>query len=167
VVGDGKAVSLPPPTPTTYFWDLSISNETTVTTKNSTYSIRRFKERWGGRFFLLATVLPVALVLVIFVALLLRTKPILDVKSVGELLLGQIWLPFQGEFGFFPFIMGTLWVTGVAGAGGAAVLVQRHLPQNTPARHRRADEALDLWPASPRWCTAFGAWWRWCRWCKK
>ena len=89
-----------------------MSKETTP--KNTSYSIRRLKERWGGRFFFGATVLPVALVVIIFVALLLRTRPILEVKPVWDLLTGQTWLPMQGEFGFFPFIMGTLWVTGVA-----------------------------------------------------
>jgi phosphate transport system permease protein len=31
-----------------------------------------------------------------------------------ELLFSSSWRPFKGEFGFFPFIMGTFWVTGVA-----------------------------------------------------
>jgi phosphate transport system permease protein len=30
------------------------------------------------------------------------------------LLSGESWKPLKGEFGFFPFIMGTLWVTGIA-----------------------------------------------------
>jgi len=85
-----------------------------TTQKDVCYNMRCHKERWGGRLFFFATVMPVALVLIIFVALLLRTRPILEAKSISELLLGQVWLPFQGEFGFFPFIMGTLWVTAVA-----------------------------------------------------
>jgi len=54
------------------------------------------------------------LVVLIFIALLLRTLPILQVKSIFELLTGQVWQPFQGQFGFYPFIMGTVWVTLVA-----------------------------------------------------
>jgi phosphate transport system permease protein len=32
-------------------------------------------------------------------------------KPIGDLLFGETWLPLQGQFGFAPFIVGTLWVT--------------------------------------------------------
>jgi phosphate transport system permease protein len=38
----------------------------------------------------------------------------LDQHSLWDLLTGENWKPLKGEFGFFPFIMGTLWVTGIA-----------------------------------------------------
>jgi phosphate transport system permease protein len=43
-----------------------------------------------------------------------RSRPILTIKSLTELLFSTSWHPLRGEFGFFPFIMDTLWVTGVA-----------------------------------------------------
>jgi len=48
------------------------------------------------------------------VALALRARPILEGRSLWELLLGRTWRPMQGLFGFYPFIAGTLWVTIVA-----------------------------------------------------
>lgn len=43
-----------------------------------------------------------------------RSRSILATKSLTELLFSTSWHPLKGEFGFFPFIMGTIWVTGVA-----------------------------------------------------
>ena len=75
---------------------------------------RKLKDIIAGRLMLAAAVLSSTLVIIIAVALYLRAKPILDVKSIAELLLGSTWMPFQGEFGFFPFILGTLYVTLIA-----------------------------------------------------
>ncbi len=76
--------------------------------------IRRYMDRWGGRFFLLSTGLPLVLVIIMIVILFVRTTPILFTKSLGDLLLGMTWKPFQGNFGFYPFLIGTLWVTVLA-----------------------------------------------------
>jgi phosphate transport system permease protein len=46
--------------------------------------------------------------------LLVRTRPILQIKPLFELLGGMTWKPLQGKFGFYPFIAGTVWVTTVA-----------------------------------------------------
>jgi phosphate transport system permease protein len=75
---------------------------------------RRLKDIIAGRLMMAAAVLSSVLLLIIAIALYLRAKPILDAKSLGDLLLGTTWMPFQGEFGFFPFIMGTLYVTLLA-----------------------------------------------------
>lgn len=77
-------------------------------------SLRRGLDRWGGRFFLFTTGLPFILVVVMIVILFGRTMPILNSKPLGDLLLGQVWKPFQGQFGFYPFLIGTLWVTVLA-----------------------------------------------------
>jgi len=75
---------------------------------------RRIKDLIAGRFMQAAAILSCILVLVIAIALFIRSWPILEVKSLGDLLLGSTWMPFQGEFGFFPFIIGTLYVTLIA-----------------------------------------------------
>jgi len=54
------------------------------------------------------------LVPLMVVALVVRTWPILSIKPLKELLLSTAWYPLRGVFGFFPFIMGTLWVTTTA-----------------------------------------------------
>lgn len=75
---------------------------------------RRAQDEWGRRLFTLIAAIPPILVVAIVVALLARSWPILTTQPVEELLAGQTWKPFKGEFGFYPFILGTLWVTGVA-----------------------------------------------------
>ncbi len=72
---------------------------------------RRASDRVAGRFFWLIALSPIALVLVILSTLAARARSILDVKPLGELLTGEVWKPLAGQFGFAPFIIGTLWVT--------------------------------------------------------
>jgi phosphate transport system permease protein len=59
-------------------------------------------------------ILPGLVLALITVGLLLRSRPILDVKPLPDLLFSTSWHPLRGEFGFLPFIAGTLWVTIVA-----------------------------------------------------
>jgi phosphate transport system permease protein len=75
---------------------------------------RKIKDLIAGRFMQAAAILSCILVLVIAIVLFIRSWPILEAKSLGNLLLGSTWMPFQGEFGFFPFIIGTLYVTLIA-----------------------------------------------------
>lgn len=60
------------------------------------------------------TVAALFLVLVIGMGLVVKSLPILEDRSLWSLLTGSVWKPLLGEFGFFPFIMGTVWVTGLA-----------------------------------------------------
>ncbi len=77
-------------------------------------NLRRLKDRAAGVLFPAAALLSVALVLAIAAALYLRSRPILDAKPLPELLLGGEWFPSRGEFGFLPFLAGTLYVTLLA-----------------------------------------------------
>jgi phosphate transport system permease protein len=60
------------------------------------------------------TIAPIVLVVVMVLGLWLRSRPILELVPLRDLLFSSSWKPLKGEFGFYPFIMGTLWVTGVA-----------------------------------------------------
>lgn len=62
----------------------------------------------------LLTLAATLLVPLIAIALLFGAKSILVAEPLGELLFSQTWQPLNGLFGFFPFIMGTLWVTALA-----------------------------------------------------
>ncbi len=75
---------------------------------------RRIKDRVARIAFLFFTALPIGLVFLMIAALIGRTRPILTTAPPWQLLTGQTWRPFQGEFGFYPFIIGTLWVTVIA-----------------------------------------------------
>ncbi len=75
---------------------------------------RCYLDRAASVLFRASTVLPFALVAVMVTVLVVRARPILLSHSIGELLGGQTWRPARGEFGYAPFITGTLWVTGLA-----------------------------------------------------
>lgn len=75
---------------------------------------RRRMERTSSLLFKGLTVFPVILFLVILVVLIVRSYPILEQKSLFDLLFGKEWRPASGMFGFLPFIMGSIWVTALA-----------------------------------------------------
>ncbi len=60
---------------------------------------------------LLLTTVPGFLVFLMLFGLLQKSRAILAVKSFSQMLFSSSWHPLRGEFGFFPFLMGTLWVT--------------------------------------------------------
>jgi len=90
------------------------SPKKTVTLSNAALRRRVFKDQFAGKSFFILTSLPLLIVLLILITLALRTWPIFAKQSVLELLVGQIWKPFKGQFGYYPFILGTLWVTVLA-----------------------------------------------------
>ena len=101
----------------------------------------------------------VLLVPVIGVALLVRAWPVLTAVPLGELLLGTTWHPLKGTFGFFPFIMGTLWVTTVAMmlAVPPSLLTAIYLSEYAPARLRAVVNPLvDLLAGIPS--VVYGVW---------
>lgn len=60
------------------------------------------------------TLASILLVILIGLGLYLKSVPIFEQKSLWQLLSSSQWKPGSGEFGFLPFIVGTLWVTGLA-----------------------------------------------------
>jgi len=75
---------------------------------------RLLLDRLAGRFMLSLTVTSGLIVFLMILGLFLRARPILAEHSILEMLTSSTWRPMAGEFGFLPFIAGTLWVTGVA-----------------------------------------------------
>ena len=75
---------------------------------------RLIKDAIAGKVMLGLTIFSGLLVLLMAIGLYLRSKPILATKSLSELLFSTSWHPLRNEFGFLSFIMGSLWVTGVA-----------------------------------------------------
>jgi len=72
---------------------------------------RATREKLIKHFLLLPTVGISLVVILIAVSLYLRSNQILSLYSLNQLLFSSNWRPLAGEFGFFPFIMGTIWVT--------------------------------------------------------
>lgn len=77
-------------------------------------SKRLLKDALAGRLMLLLTISSGLIVFLMAIGLYQRSRPILAIKPLSELLFSTSWHPLRKEFGFFPFIMGSLWVTGVA-----------------------------------------------------
>jgi phosphate transport system permease protein len=76
--------------------------------------LRLLKDKVYSKLMLVFTVASVSLVVLICIGLYYKSVPILHKLSWGTLLFSSDWKPLKGLFGFFPFIMGTLWVTGIA-----------------------------------------------------
>lgn len=78
------------------------------------FKIRLLKEKIAGKTMLFLTIFSVFIAVLIGVGLWFRSLPLLETRSLWQLLSSSDWKPFKGNFGFLPFIMGTLWVTAIA-----------------------------------------------------
>ena len=75
---------------------------------------RIFKDRFAKETMLVLTIVSILFVIVMGIGLYMKSAPILGEKSLWDLLSSSQWRPMKGEFGFLPFIVGTLWVTFIA-----------------------------------------------------
>jgi phosphate transport system permease protein len=76
--------------------------------------IRFLKDKFISKLMLVFTLASVSLVIIIGIGLYYRSIPVLEHSSWLKLLGDSDWKPMKGLFGFYPFIMGTLWVTGIS-----------------------------------------------------
>jgi len=116
-------------------------------------------DRAAQRTFFIITLVPVALIIIVAAALVVRAYPILNSYSLSDLLLGETWRPNNGEFGFRPFILGTLWVTtvGVLLSVPPCLLVSIYLAEYAHNRTRTfAKPILDVLAAIPP--VVYGVW---------
>jgi phosphate transport system permease protein len=56
----------------------------------------------------------ITLAVLMGIGLLLKAWPVLTIKPLHDILFSRSWSPMRGDFGLFPFITGTLWVTMIA-----------------------------------------------------
>lgn len=77
-------------------------------------SIRIAKEKTVGGVMFILTAASLLLVVAMGIGLYFKSAPIFEEHSLWELLSASEWKPFRNQFGFFPFIMGTVWVTASA-----------------------------------------------------
>ncbi len=80
-------------------------------------------ERYSYRAMKGLTFVSVSLVFVIAFMLLLKSVPILRSVFIFDLLFDSSWFPLRGEFGFYPFIVGTVMVTATAMALACPVCI--------------------------------------------
>jgi phosphate transport system permease protein len=107
---------------------------------------RRTRDAFAGRLMFAVAALPTLVVIAMAFVLFQRSGPILAAQPLGDLLLGSAWRPMRGQFGFYPFIMGTLWI-----------LCSIDLAEYAPARIRAAIKPLiDLLAGIPS--VVYGLW---------
>lgn len=75
---------------------------------------RKLKDILTSKIMMFATVFSSIIVFLIILGLFHRSRPILEIKPLSELLFSSSWRPLKKEFGFYPFIIGTTWVTAIA-----------------------------------------------------
>ena len=122
-------------------------------------SSRTRQNNAAQRIFLTFTLLPVLLTLIVAAALLFRSWPILKAYPLTDLLLGTVWKPNDGQFGFLPFILGTFWVTavGIVLSVPACLLTSIYLAEYAHSKTRSvAKPVLDLLAAIPP--VVYGVW---------
>jgi len=120
---------------------------------------RKLADLLAARLMAAASIAVVSIVVLIAAGLVLKSLPILEAHPLNDLLLSPLWKPTKGEFGLYPFIMGTLWVTLLAGALAMplSILSALYLAEYAPARVRAAVKpVLDLLSGIPP--VVFGVW---------
>lgn len=80
-------------------------------------------DRYSYRVMKGLTLASVSLVFVIAFMLFLKSVPILRSVFIFDLLFDSSWFPLRGEFGFYPFIVGTVMVTVTAMALACPVCI--------------------------------------------
>ena len=121
--------------------------------------MRRLKDLLARRAMFLLTAVPGLLVFLMLSGLLLKSRAILAFHSFTGLLFGSGWHPLKGEFGFLPFLAGTLWVTLVAMviAVPVSLLTAVYLSEYAPRSIRELTKpVVDLLAGIPS--VVYGVW---------
>ncbi|MGE5775704.1 MAG: phosphate ABC transporter permease subunit PstC [Chloroflexota bacterium] len=120
---------------------------------------RTRRDHAARRTFFIITLLPVALIVIVTIALFIRAWPIMSEYSLSDLLFGREWQPSAGKFGFLPFIVGTVWVTavGLILSVPACLFVSIYLAEYAHVTTRTiAKPVLDVLAAIPP--VVYGVW---------
>ena len=76
-----------------------------------TYQTRKIKDNLVNLWIRLIVILVILLPLFIAFSLLYKSWLILGHTGLSDLLFSSVWRPLAGEFGFWPFIISSVWVT--------------------------------------------------------
>ncbi len=121
--------------------------------------LRQFKDRIGAGVMLALTLFSVLFLALMAWGLAVKSAPLLSHQPLGALLCSSAWNPPRGEFGFLPFLAGTLWVVGVAAlvAVPVSVLAAIFLSEYAGPRMKKIFQPLlDLLAGIPS--VVYGVW---------
>lgn len=77
-------------------------------------NIRLLKDLIFNKLSAILLLLSVLVVFFIVIGLIAKSLPLLESHSLWSILTQSVWSPLKGNFGFLPFIMGTIWVTSIS-----------------------------------------------------
>lgn len=75
---------------------------------------RKITEAVSSKWMLLCTTFCLLMPLAIGVGLVVKSTPLLDGRGLGDVIFSSEWSPMEGKFGFWSFIISSLWVTVIA-----------------------------------------------------
>ena len=137
----------------------NLNNQTEGRIPRPSATSRARQDNAARRAFFIFSLLPVLLILFVTAALFFRSWPIISEYGFSDLIFGEVWKPNNGQFGFWPFILGTFWVTavGVILSVPACLLASIYLAEYAHNRTRSiAKPVLDLLAAIPP--VVYGVW---------
>jgi len=108
---------------------------------------RKFKDIFARRLMFNLCLFVLGLAFLMAFGLYQRSRPILAITSLKNLLFSNAWHPSQGQFGLASFISGTLWVTAIAMviAVPFSILTAIYISEYAPKRVREfAKPIIDL-----------------------
>lgn len=110
-------------------------------------NIRKFKDNLARQIMFCLCIFVLSLAFLMIFNLYQRSKPVLAIRGLKDLLFSVVWNPTQGHFGLASFIIGTLWVTVIAIiiAVPLSILTAIYLSEYAPKRIREfAKPIIDL-----------------------
>jgi phosphate transport system permease protein len=123
-----------------------------------TYS-RRVRNEFHNRWMLLCLTIVIAMPILLGAGLLIKSAMLLEEKSIIELLFSRNWQPMAGNFGLWPFIVSSLWVTFLAVliAGPICLLAAIYMTQYTKKYFlRMMHPVIDILAGIPS--VVYGVW---------
>ena len=120
---------------------------------------RQLRHRVNYTWMIISALLVALLPFFLFLGLYLKSFQLLHDYRLSDLLFSSVWKPGDGKFGFYPFIVGSVWVTLTAMliSGPICILTAIYVTQYTKKRFLRImHPAIDILAGIPS--VVYGVW---------